>query len=331
MCGIVSVVRRPSDRVPPDLGALRQTLADAEAQLRHMGAEAMGEPTVAALEAAARILADVDRQLREGDGVRALVDDPIARAGVAHHGDRAAELLVEIEARLDASAVDGADIEALNAALITCKDALWSIRKDRIELAVAVEDLMGAMPSGAAALDAFHAVQITLSAIDRLEVRGRDSAGLHVVVTGHGLDLDDPTIARLVAQRCLDPLFTAGSVRTPEGHLAFVYKTAAEIGELGDNTARLRAQIRTDDPLRLAEFLKAVRPNYDLVLLEGPPLSDPDAIPISVLADGVVLVVASGQTSFKMLERARQEMTARNVPILGTILNRQKRYIPSWV
>ena len=75
-------------------------------------------------------------------------------------------------------------IEALNAALITCKDALWSIRKDRIDLAVAVEDLMGPT-TGAAALEAFHSVQITLSAIDRLEVRGRDSAGLHVMITGH--------------------------------------------------------------------------------------------------------------------------------------------------
>ena len=42
------------------------------------------------------------------------------------------------------------------------------------------------------------------------------------------------------------------SLRVADGHLAFVYKTAAEIGELGDNTARLRAQIRDDNLLRLA-------------------------------------------------------------------------------
>ncbi|HEV7523346.1 MAG TPA: SIS domain-containing protein [Acidimicrobiia bacterium] len=252
MCGIVGVIQKPSDRVLPDLSVLRLRLAEAETQLGVMGAERMGEPTVAALEAAAHILREVDRELRVGDGVRALVDDPIARAGVVHHGDRTAALLVEIEARLDASAVDGADIEALNAALITCKDVLWSIRNDRIDLAVAVEDLLAGMPARPAALDAFHAVQLTLSAIDRLEVRGRDSAGLHVVVTGHGLDLDDPTVARLVGARSDDPLFTAGSVRTPEGHLAFVYKTAAEIGELGDNTARLREQIRADELLHLA-------------------------------------------------------------------------------
>ena len=83
-------------------------------------------------------------------------------------------------------------------------------------------------------------------------MRGRDSAGLHVLVTGHGLDLADADVARLIAARGSDPLFAAGSVRVADGHLAFVYKTAAEIGELGDNTARLRAQIRDDDLLRLA-------------------------------------------------------------------------------
>ncbi len=48
-------------------------------------------------------------------------------------------------------------------------------------------------------------------------------------------------------------MFTAGAVRTFVGNaLSFVYKTAAEIGELGDNTAALRAQIRDDEFLRLA-------------------------------------------------------------------------------
>ena len=35
-------------------------------------------------------------------------------------------------------------------------------------------------------------IQQALSALDRLEVRGRDSAGLHLLVTDHGLDLDVP-------------------------------------------------------------------------------------------------------------------------------------------
>ena len=37
-----------------------------------------------------------------------------------------------------------------------------------------------------------------------------------------------------------DPLFGSRAVRAAEGSLSFVYKAAAEIGELGDNTAALR-------------------------------------------------------------------------------------------
>ncbi|MFN2462217.1 MAG: hypothetical protein ABR591_16310, partial [Candidatus Velthaea sp.] len=47
-------------------------------------------------------------------------------------------------------------------------------------------------------------------------------------------------------------LFTSLAVRTPAGHLSLVYKVAAEIGELGDNTRALRGAIRGDQLLRTA-------------------------------------------------------------------------------
>ncbi len=109
-------------------------------------------------------------------------------------------------------------------------------------------DLAGHDPSRSE-IEAFTSVQAALSAIDRLEVRGRDSAGLTLLVRGHGLDLAEPGVAALVAERSRDPLFTDGAVRvTPAGDLSFCYKAAAEIGELGDNTAALRQAI-VDDAL----------------------------------------------------------------------------------
>src|SRR5205814_8288837 len=101
------------------------------------------------------------------------------------------------------------------------------------------------------AVEAFTSVQVALSALDRLEVRGRDSAGLHLFVRHHGLDLDDPAIARLLDER-RDPLFSSRAVRHAGDCLSFVYKAAAELGELGDNTATLRTAIRDDDLLHLA-------------------------------------------------------------------------------
>ena len=106
--------------------------------------------------------------------------------------------------------------------------------------------------STVAAVAGYLAVQQSLSALDRLEVRGRDSAGLHLFVWNHGLSVSDPVVRRMLAERNTDPLFQNGSVRVAGQCLSFVYKAAKEIGELGDNTRALRTTpSQQDAPLRL--------------------------------------------------------------------------------
>ncbi len=125
------------------------------------------------------------------------------------------------------------------------KDVVWALGRDRTSTARGVADLAeNAVGQSSSALTAYWAMQVALSALDRLEVRGRDSAGLHVLVSGHGIDLDQPDAAALLSARS-DELFTSMAIRAPRGHLSFVYKVAAEIGELGDNTHALRAAIAT--------------------------------------------------------------------------------------
>jgi glucosamine--fructose-6-phosphate aminotransferase (isomerizing) len=247
MCGIVAVVRQPGERPLPDLAALVAVLDGVDARLRAAGNAA----DVATLQDAARTLAGVNHTLLVEDGIAALLADSVRRTAIEQRAAAIAESVGAWEAGLDAGGLD-ADIEAVNAALVACKDALWTIRMDRVAAARRVEELCGGAASTRASITGFHSIQIALSALDRLEVRGRDSAGLHVCVTGHGLDLSDPTVAHMIAARGDDSLFTSGAVRTPADALNFVYKTAAEIGELGDNTARLRAQIRDDELLHIA-------------------------------------------------------------------------------
>ncbi len=55
-----------------------------------------------------------------------------------------------------------------------------------------------------------------------------------------------------MADRGTDPLFQSGAVVDTNGCLSFVYKAAAEIGELGDNTAALRDALCADTLLRRA-------------------------------------------------------------------------------
>jgi glutamine---fructose-6-phosphate transaminase (isomerizing) len=247
MCGIIAVVRGPGSRqalAPETVTApLHQAIGDLAAT----------SDLASACSAAAGALEAVDRSLRTTEGVGTLVHDRPLLAQVEGLARALGETVTAIESRLDqgVDGLDGAELEATNAAVVRLKDAVWAIAQDRVGTARAVADLAGSEP-GWAAVEGYTSIQQSLAALDRLEVRGRDSAGVHVLVEGHGLDLASPEVAGLLGARVDDPLFRTGTVRVVDGHLAFVYKAAAEIGELGDNTRALREAMRRDDLLRLA-------------------------------------------------------------------------------
>ncbi len=249
MCGIIAVLRRKSRRSPPSVSALQQALAQASAALdAGFGYEA--------IDAAAACLAGLDRELRSVPGLQCLLAHPQeaeqARAQLAAmHGRIAA-----FESALDRGADHQDDsLERRNAALVRLKDALWAVWQDRLPHAAAVRDLWGEGPIGLAAATALSSIQTALRALDRLEVRGRDSAGLCVLLSG--VDAKAPRIRALAQARDDDPLFVHGSVRLHDGAIDLVYKHAAEIGELGDNVRALRSAIR-DDAL-LHELLRDER------------------------------------------------------------------------
>jgi len=250
MCGIIAVVRRPSQRSAPAAADLTAALIAASERMTRLGRDA--DLSVVDLEFVAVTLEQVDESLHGVPGVVALLSD---RALLLSITARVADITAAVDAleqRLDAAAgMATAQLETLNAAVIRVKDAAWAIAHDRVRMAQAVGDLAGP-DAGGAAIESFVSVQTALSALDRLEVRGRDSAGLHLLVRDHSLDLHDLTVKRLLDERGVDPQFRSRSVRTPDGCLSFVYKAAAEIGELGDNTAVIRAALRDDPLLHLA-------------------------------------------------------------------------------
>jgi len=262
MCGIVGVVRRPSTRAVPSAPEQVAVLDRAVAQLRdvHLDA-ARAQGVVDVLNEVAGAVESVGDALGGPPGVACLLADRAGALAIGHRAEALRTELVRLDADADADRQpatgsgpaerDSAHLETVNAALVGLADAIWRVGRDRLVAARAVADL-AAGDVGRAAIEVLTSVQIALAALDRLEVRGRDSAGLHLLVTDHGLDLADPDIAALLVERGADPRFGSGSVRTPGGHLGFVYKAAAEIGELGDNTAALRTAIRDDPLLHLA-------------------------------------------------------------------------------
>jgi glucosamine--fructose-6-phosphate aminotransferase (isomerizing) len=238
MCGIIAILSRPSTRPTPDASELLELLD-----------RAVAEPSLAA---AASLVARCDHLVHGVPGVAALVGRHELVAGITARLDQLDARADEHERWIEASPELGADaIEEANAELIAIRDAVWAVRHDRIRTARLVDELAG-REAGIAAVAGYLSVQQALSALDRLEVRGRDSAGLHLYVWSHGLTLADPAVAAALADRGTDPLYQSGSVRMEAGCLSFVYKAAAEIGELGDNTRALRTAIAADSLLRLA-------------------------------------------------------------------------------
>ena len=252
MCGIIAILHRRQPGAVPDIERILRELDETVERLR-AGAT---QPDAAELASIAAEIEAQDASLRGPLGTMALVAMPGLEAAVRIEAQAATleSLLRELESALDDGTASWApdELEAGNAVIVRLKDAVWALGHDRTATARGVAELaQGDAGASSSAVTAYWAIQVALSAIDRLEVRGRDSAGLHILVTGHAIDPDQPDVGALLAARS-DELFTSMAVRTPQGHLSFVYKVAAEIGELGYNTHALRSAIRSDALLHRA-------------------------------------------------------------------------------
>ena len=203
MCGIVGVVSRPATRPAPGRAEVLALLDAAIASV--------GDPVAATEAAAARGRA----LLRGVPGVLALTDD---RELVAADRRPSRQLDAMRSTKLDVSLESGHhdpnELEAVERPSDRgCATCCGRLRHDRLRTAHEVSALAG-RDAGVGAVSAYLAIQQSLSAIDRLEVRGRDSAGIHVFVHDHGLDLDDPAVTTVDRDRVnVDPTFQSGSVR----------------------------------------------------------------------------------------------------------------------
>ncbi len=246
MCGIVAVLSRPDARPLPVVSECASKLQQAAEQVRGWGtADELGDlgPAVEACE-------HVVSELSGFPGLRALLESEGDLAGPVH---RLGEAVQRFEQLLDqrAIALGTARTETLNAELVRLKDAAFTLACDRLGNVDKVRGLAGGS-TREEHLRAAYDLNVTLNSLDRLEVRGRDSAGLHITVRGNFGELS-PEMRDEIDERCASCNFSHEAVRRvvnskDEIVFSFVYKVAAEVGELGDNVRTLRAAI-AGDPL----------------------------------------------------------------------------------
>ncbi|MBM3717555.1 MAG: SIS domain-containing protein [Actinobacteria bacterium] len=247
MCGIIGIVSRPGTRVAP-----------ADAEITGLLEAAVLSAESGALEDAAAALSGVDALLKGDAGIEAMAGNLVLAVAITSALDRIDAVTAARETALDALHADQAAIDRESARLSAVMDPSWAIRRDRLRTASAVHELAG-RHAPVPALRGYLSIQQALSAIDRMEVRGRDSAGLGILVWSDGIAELAGRERTEIDRRASDPLFVNGSVRHSGSTLVFVYKAAAEIGELGDNTRVLRGAITGDELLRRALALPGAR------------------------------------------------------------------------
>lgn len=76
---------------------------------------------------------------------------------------------------------------------------------------------------------------------------------------------------------------------------------------------------------KMADLLKALRNEYDYVLIDTPPvLPVTDAAAMSAKVDGVILVVPSGEATVNSLKLAKNRLKIAGANIVGCVLNKVK-------
>ena len=239
------------------------------------------------LERLAQRLVAYDPRERRAEALNRVVDSlgrtayeflkPHPQAAVVTNGelrDRLAKCASELEKWVrkaerfaEESSLAQAEEEALNFLIGGARDTAWRIRKDVLENAEKIRTLCGPEPVARETLIHFWHLNLVLNNLDRLEVRGRDSAGtafyLHFPdVASCELFLQKPGIREEAGERGTGESFGDRSIirppRTPQA-LLFAYKVADEVGEMGENVRSLRRKIREDRVLQEALRIPSVR------------------------------------------------------------------------
>jgi glucosamine--fructose-6-phosphate aminotransferase (isomerizing) len=160
--------------------------------------------------------------------------------------------------------LDSEDVDILTRRIESLKDISWCLSSEIIGNIQKIENLLGDNNEtrNIAVVNIFKQINSVLNSIDRLEVRGRDSAGISMMFILDVKEYDrfkqaleeTNLINRFKERSAQDVLVNSGiNVNQTTGEngrrriaLAFTYKVAAEVGRLGDNIHYIRRQIRSD-------------------------------------------------------------------------------------
>ena len=179
MCGIIAIVRKPESRVAPNPVDLLDLIEKAVGLLA-------GEK-IAAVSEAKNYLEQVNQLLQGTSGLYALIDNANLSRDLKEKLETLyTKVVPSIEQTLHEVDIDP---EEANELIVGLRDSIWAILHDRIETFKGVMNLASKSHTPSrAGYAVLLSIQQALNAIDRMEVRGRDSAGIQITLWGYAPD-----------------------------------------------------------------------------------------------------------------------------------------------
>jgi Mrp family chromosome partitioning ATPase len=96
---------------------------------------------------------------------------------------------------------------------------------------------------------------------------------------------------------------------------------------IGDDRRAGGASESTD----LTNFVRELREEYDLVVVDLPPVLESGSAQAAAALDGVLLVIESERVRWEVGQRAAALLARSGVRLLGAVLNKRREHIPGWL
>lgn len=266
IAGIVSIKHKPTEGLKVDLGSFREAVDRIERHGLQFCREASLDPAANYLGGSEQIasLGFVATSWKKDAPFFQIFSDKRLQEDLFKTASRLAALIEREDRALKERMghLPTAEMDILSNHLEQVRDIAWCLSKEIEENIRKIKDLFHRSVAPEEIVTIFKRINAVLNSIDRLEVRGRDSAGISLLFT---LDpavydafidtLDKANFLDRFHQRISREVLINGGISVheqtdesgvPRRAVAFTYKIAAEIGRLGDNVAFLRAQIKND-------------------------------------------------------------------------------------